>query len=822
MRRTTLILVLLLCALLASAQAVDTSMLDFSKIDWSGARVTIAGPDKLYVRSVTYEGESVSVLLTYDGEYGATISGPYLDSDVKGKLIADSYEAAYATVEPVGAYSLKISPVIIEDQAYAGVLDWAPGTNKLALSSWSAADMPTTYAALVLSAAKATAEADKLSNQLFAANASADKAAKDAASAKAEADAAKAAVATAKAEAASAKADADNAKKEAAAAKSTSSDLQSQVSRLKAAAAGAAVSMEIPALDPSKLDFSKARAAIAGPDKVYIRNVIYDGEAVSVLLTYDGEYGAVLSGPYFTEDKLLQDDYEVAYLTIEPAGAWSLKLSPIIVEGEAFAGVFAWEQGTNKITLETYEPVDMPKTYEYLVELSGQDAKQINNFRNQIVAFQANEAALKKQAADAKTAADNATAAVDKANKEAADLKAQLAAEKAKTASLTARLATAQAGGAPAAAALPKIDLAKLDLTKAKASIAGPNTVYIRSIMYDGEEVSVTMNYDGAMGATLSGPYFAGDKLLQDSDEVSYVVFEPVGPTSIKLAPVMIEGEAYYGIFDWAPDTNAITLVAYDTMAKPATYEEYQLAATKAKAELDKAKADLAAAKADADKAKADLAAAKMAAPAKAAAVVPEGALIVTFPAKELTKTALASFDTGKGAFGTWSSKAGVLTQTNADLKFAKYTVPVTQKESEILYELTGKAKLNNWIGYGLHFLASGDKKANGWGFGSSYLVWVTRDTSYYQTGATYVQLYQSKDDATMNQLSSVNIPESIADELKVQVLYNADLKTITVAVNDIVRFVTVVDKPITSGDKVAVRTLGGPVQITDLKVKGR
>lgn len=153
-------------------------------------------------------------------------------------------------------------------------------------------------------------------------------------------------------------------------------------------------------------------------------------------------------------------------------------------------------------------------------------------------------------------------------------------------------------------------------------------------------------------------------------------------------------------------------------------------------------------------------------------------------------------------------------------MKFAKYVIPLDQSAQESAYEMVATAKAAPWVGYGLHIFASGQKAPNGYGLGSSYLIWVTRDTGYYKNGSTYVQLYQASSDVTMVQMASVSIPDSIDSTLTTDVRYDQAAKTIRVAVNGVERLVCFVDTPLESGDTIALRTLGGPVEFTDLTVR--
>jgi len=168
----------------------------------------------------------------------------------------------------------------------------------------------------------------------------------------------------------------------------------------------------------------------------------------------------------------------------------------------------------------------------------------------------------------------------------------------------------------------------------------------------------------------------------------------------------------------------------------------------------------------------------------KAAAVVPAVPATPAKPGREI----FAGSAGAVSRFGDWKLSESSATQQDTSLLFAKASIPLRQDASEILYEFAATGKGPGWIGYGLHLSASGDATGQGYGFGNSLLVWLTRDSSYYKTGTTYVQLYRSYDDLRMIQIASVGIADSISSELRTSVLYNQMGGTVVVAVNGVER----------------------------------
>ena len=106
------------------------------------------------------------------------------------------------------------------------------------------------------------------------------------------------------------------------------------------------------------------------------------------------------------------------------------------------------------------------------------------------------------------------------------------------------------------------------------------------------------------------------------------------------------------------------------------------------------------------------------------------------------------------------------------------------------------------------------------YGFGKSYLVWLTRDENYYKTDKTYLQVYESYNDFHMVQMTSVVIPEYISSSLKIEILYDSSDGTIDVYINGKSRMEYHVDRDLLSGDKVAFRSLGGGLEVTGFSVK--
>lgn len=376
-----------------------------------------------------------------------------------------------------------------------------------------------------------------------------------------------------------------------------------------------------------------------------------------------------------------------------------------------------------------------------------------------------------------------------------------------------------------------EIDPNRLDLSKVKVSVSGPDEIYLRSIWYEGQELSVKFKYDGATGAVVYGPYYAEDKYFPDSVDLDYVEMEVVGKDTLRISNVRISDElAYGGIIHWVGGPN-LELVSYWEDVPPKTKDEridelngeiYVLnerlreqnkevvALNERIREQDN---KIAALKEDHASEIASLNRELRELRARAAEVVAE---VPVLP----ERVVYSGFRGGTSLLGDWKVTANNARQVDPAQMYAKYSLPIGQKETEMLFGFTARATDLDRIGYGLHFFASGEKTGSGYGFGSSYLVWLTKDRIFYKSDSTYVQLYRSFDDVKMIQVASISIPERIDSSMNTEVLYNSSDGIISVYVNGIKRIDYKVQSPIVRGNSIVLRSLGATAEFTDLYVK--
>ena len=742
----------------------QTADIDPAKLDLSQAEASFAGQDRIYVRSIYYGNKELAVILEYDGESGAIVRGPYYTEDAE--LPENEIELGYVKFEKRGTDSIVLSDVIVGNRAYSGVLQYV-GAGKLELAYQPrAVQMPKTddvrIAELKLMEKALSTKVDYQEMQLVAA--------KDELAEKA------AALADLEKQETALEAKVASLEESLKAEKSRSSRLSSQV-RSATAAPTATEPMKLSAVDPAKLDLSQAEFTLAGQDRIYVRSVYYAGQEVSVIMAYDGGLGATIYGPYYPADYAVPEaDLELGYVKVQKRGTDSVVLSDVILGNRAYSGVLKYAGG-GKLEL-AYQPraVKMPKTDDV-------------------------------QMAELKLMEKALTTKVEYQEKQLAQKDATIADMESKVASLEQQVAApaqqpAAAGPAVKTRKIPVVDPKLLDLSRAKATLAGPNRVYVRSIYYAGHETSVILEYSGGSEATIYGPYDPADQQLpEDALELGHVTFAKKGQDSIEISDIIIGTRAYAGVLKYAGGAKLMLSAPPKMVQMPETKEARIAELESKKYQLSRQVAEL----------QREVVMAKAAAPAAAPVAA----------AKPAT-TVLSGFANGKSLYGNWQASGGVVTQRDAGNKFAKYSVPVTQKAVETVYRFTASSKKNDWLGFGLHFFASGGGTGRGYGYGRSYLVWLTRDPGYYKTERTYLQLYRSSDDVVMIQLASVSIPERIDTPVNVELVYSPERKVVEVMVNGSSRLTYQVESPILSGSSVVLRTLGGPVDFTNLAVMTR
>ena len=929
---------MMMAAYQPSEVMVSAAMLDPSLANIDNAQVSLAGPDSIYISNIMYAGAPYSALLKYTGGTSATVEAVY---GPMGKMIPDSVGLSQVELEFVAPASLNVSNVEVGGVGYSGTLEYAGG-NELRVTGIRRVTLPPTEAEAA-AAAIAEAEADA------AAAVSAAQAAADAAvsAAQATADEAMADAAAAQAAADAAMADADAAMADADAARADAEAAQAKVDAMMAAAyQPSEVMVSAAMLDPSLANIDNAQVSLAGPDSIYISNIMYAGAPYSALLKYSGGTSATVEAVYGPMGKMIPDSVGLSQVELDFVAPASLNVANVEVGGVGYSGTLEYAGG-NQLRVTGIRRVTLPPTAAEAAQAAAAAAiaqAEADAAATVSAAQAAADAAVSEAQAAANAAVSEAQAAADKAM---ADAEAAQAAADAAQAAADAAAAEAEAAQAKVDAMMAPhpsevmVSAAMLDpsmasLDQVQVSLAGPDTIYVSNIMYGGMPYSALLKYSGGTSATVEAVYGPMGKLIPDSVGLSQVELAFVAPASVEVSNVEVGGVGYAGTLEYAGG-NQLRVTGIRRVTLPPTEAELARAeAAAAMADAENAKDAAAAAMADADAANAkvaelnaqvkkltegiplvginpgllDLGSARLtiAGPdsiyisgiqyagkdvstrirysqgtATAEAVfestadladvlnmhaaqveVVGDALVVSNVgisgrAHTLTLTFndeggvdISAQDDGwavrtvgelrrdklitEGTYlvngfaggkalpneGAWSESGGSVVQTDSGASHAKYTIPASQSGAELLFGVTASAgEGSHKVGFGLHLLASDTPESgNTWNYGRSYLIWATRDP-FYDTDATHLQFYESRDNNTLTWLASRLIDQSLSAPLTLEALYQNN-GIVTLLVGGEEQLSLNVGTEISAGDSIALRSLGGPVEFTQVYVAAR
>ena len=418
------------------------------------------------------------------------------------------------------------------------------------------------------------------------------------------------------------------------------------------------------------------------------------------------------------------------------------------------------------------------------------------------------DAETRVAAADARTAdadarvADVAARAADVASRatdvaaRATDAEARLADAEAKLASAEAMMTARQseidlllrdARGQPIP--LPAgLDLNLVNLDAVEVSRAGPDAIYLSHIGYGDQEYAALVRYTGNSEAILEALYDSGTEELPNMD-FSTPALQLVPPDQLVISNIGVKGAAY---------SVSLKVSRDGTIAFAATDQGHRI---------------------------------------RTAAELKRDDLLASRTADRLVN----GFGAGNAlpGEGAWTTSGGgaVVRQTDGEASHAKFAIAnVSQPAATTLYGVTARVDGGDRVGYGLHFLASETPASgNTWNYGRSYLVWVTHEPGFFGSDETQVQLYESLDDNELVWRNSRNVAKSMSEGLTLEALYDPgdcpemmDGRTcygaISVLLDGDEQFKVAVSAEIAmrTADTVALRTLGGPVEFTDLYVHSR
>ena len=652
----------------------------------------------------------------------------------------------------------------------------AAGTADEPAAEEQVAALEAEVAALEASVAALETEAGDARMELDEAQAAAQAAAQMIAEAKAQIAAAQEAAAAARADAgtavAAAQAERDSAltaaaaaRDQVAAARAAAREAQAKVDMMMSAQPASALTVSADRLDLSRLDLAAARVSLAGPDSIYVSLIGYGGENYSALLRYEGGTTATVEQVFGPDGMLIPATVGLAQTELAFVPPDVLDIAYVEVGGKGYSGQLR-HAGDNRLEVAGIQRVELPPTAaERLADAEAAAAAALAEAR---AAAAAEVAAAQAAAADAEAAAAAAMRQAEAAAAATAEVQAQME-------DLRGRRVAVPAG----------LDIDLISLDAARLSVAGPDSIYITGIGYGNGTFAARMRYLGGNQGILEALYDASAGRIPNVD-LSTPALEVVAPDTLVVSNVGIGGAAYTFSFRFSLDGSIVG----------AAQEQGHRVRTAAELKRD-----------------------------------------------DLLSTAAAdSLVSGFGAGaalpdeGAWSMTAsGTVAQTDADASHAKFAVAsVMQPKALTLYGLTARVEGGERVGYGLHFLASGTPDSgNTWNFGHSYLVWLTREPGFYDTDETQVQLYESLDDNRLVWRKSRNLERALTSDLMLEALYDPNdcpetmgdapcHGSIAVLVDGAEQFKVAVSGDIAgrAADTVALRTLGGPVEFTDLYVR--
>jgi len=552
-----------------SAIMISDSQIDPSRASFAGARVSLAGPDSVYVSSIMYDGQHYSALLRYTGGTTAEVSHVFGSS---GKLIPDSVDLSQTELVFVAPNAWEVSNVSVGGAGYSGTLEYA-GNGKLQVTGIRQVQLPPTTMDM-LADAKA---------ELEAALADASAKGEQIAALESELQAAQAALEAAQAEAEAAQAAAD-------AARDTADMATAELDAMKMAMhQPSEVMVTFDDLDASLVDFGNAVASLAGPDAIYVSNIMYAGRPYSALLAYAGGTTAVVKQVFGSDGKLIPDSVSLARTEIAFRSPDTFAVSNVSVGGNGYSGTLQYT-GNGQLQVTGIRRVTLPPTEAEMAAAAIEAAKAE---AAQMVSDAKAEAEEMVSAAMADAAAEVAAAKAD-ADARVADARAEADAARAELEAM--KMAMRQA--ADVMVSFGSLDAALANFDNAQASLAGPDRIYISSIMYDGQPYSALVKYEGGTTATVLGVYGTAGKLIPDAVGLSQTTVAFVSPDSFAVSNVNVGGVGYSGTLQYTGN-GQLQVTGIRRVTLPPTEAE------KAAAAIDAAMADadrmVSAAMADAD-----------------------------------------------------------------------------------------------------------------------------------------------------------------------------------------------------------------------------
>ena len=507
---------------------VSADQFDASLLDMSGARASLAGPDAIYVSSIMYGGQPYSALLEYSGGTTATVASIF---GAHGKMIPDSVDLSRTRLIFRAPDKLVVADVAIGSAGYTGELQHVGG-NKLQVTGLRSVGLPPTADEQIaaLRAELARAEALMLAADVAAsgARAATDAAMADADAARAEGNAARLARSEAEIMAEDAGVAQWVAETEAAAARAALDAMMADVFQ------PAAIMIGDDQLDPGQASFADARVAVAGPDSVYVSSITYGGQRYSALLKYSGGTTAEVRQIYGSAGKLIPDSVDLSQteLVFVAPNAW--QVSNVSVGGVGYSGTLAYA-GDGKLQVTGIRQVELP--HDALADAQAALAQ----VEAALAASRADNAAMSDQVASLE------------ANLDAAQDSADMAGDEFDMANATIDAMMADAYQ-PSAVMISdgQLDPSRASFADARIAIAGPDAVYVSSILYDGQRYSALLRYTGGTTAEVKQIFGGGGKMIPDSVDLSQTDLVFMSPNAWEVSNVSVGGIGYSGTLAYA------------------------------------------------------------------------------------------------------------------------------------------------------------------------------------------------------------------------------------------------------------------------------
>ena len=329
-----------------SAVMIDAVRIDPSLLNLDHARVSLAGPESIYVAGIKYGDDTYSALMRYRGGTTATLDKVFGPT---GKLIPDSVDLSHTELKLVAPDVLDVANVGVGGQGYSGQLRYA-GDNRFEVIGLTAVKLPPTPEEMM-----AQTEA-RAAASIAEARAAADASA-------AEAEAARAAVAEAEDRLAAVEAESAAAIAEARAALAGARD---KVDMMMADAhRPSAVMIDADRIDPSLLSLDQARVSLAGPESIYISGIKYGDDTYSALMRYRGGTTATLDKVFGPTGKLIPDSVDLSHTELALIAPDVLDVANVGVGGQGYSGQFRYA-GDNRFEVIGLTAVKLPLTPEEL------------------------------------------------------------------------------------------------------------------------------------------------------------------------------------------------------------------------------------------------------------------------------------------------------------------------------------------------------------------------------------------------------------------------------------------------------------------------